>query len=890
MEDNSEGSNIDRKYDDPDKRSALSKEDLDKAENSKDLYKPDNNEQEEKSSIFDRGQDKKGKSQKIGGLLKSRRSKIIGGAGLGGGIVGIIIAAFMALIPLKIEHIISNLQNRFMSTSNNAISKETDSLFSRYITERVLPSYTKCGSTISKSCSARIVGNKNNPVSNLFDSWGNARLENRLASKYGIEFQYIKKGANAPTWKISTNNTGLSTGGKCTTLCEIGENGAGLKQIMESSSKSDIRQAIKASLDDALSKETKWKQVYTRYKVGRLLEEKYGIRRCLFFCGITDPINDKIATQKKAFQAMLIKKVILPRSTILANSVSCLVGAGSSSVCDLKPKESGDPSTPATNGAPSSDFENTVTSNLNSEADSLASKTVDDMVKEAANVESKGLTKWLDEIVAPLIDKIAKNNALDAVPVVGEINAFNQAVQIGNQINNSSGLLVKIKYITVAASAVQLFSMYQTYSSEIHTGKITPTEVGSMVGSLSPGDRGTKNIPQVGGVAGAEGTPLYQHYINGVSTSQATAMASSYNLASLFIPSTLAATASGSSTKSSSAYKCQDGNSIQAGKLICPEENLTSGVGLAMGIKKFFDDSGLSVAITVWNDSIGAIFKGVNWVIGTVLGPLISVGVKAVDKTCSVTGVNIVVPVCPPYNELKKLAPVMLSGLINFLIPSPISNNMSGGRIFDMMSLGADVSGNDASHNILGGELLSPKQVAQIYNEEQNKAIKTESTKPIFARLFDTSSDYSLISKIASYAPIDTNGGFVKGVIGSILSTPLNLIGNFGKMFNTATYADVSAEPDPFAVAQYGYPSDYTFASDPEQYWNDNCDNNASDAYVKNNTWNKEALANLDPNTNMPINNTVNECLLLKETIGAAGGIFDTSNLTTDDLSGVPAQ
>ncbi len=887
MEDNTEGSKIDRKYDDPDKRSALSKEDLDRAENTKDLYKPDNNEQEEKSSIFDRGQDKKGKSQKIGGLLKSRRSKIIGGAGLGGGIVGIIIAAFMALIPLKIEHIISNLQNRFMSTSNNAISKETDSLFSRYITQRVLPSYTKCGSTISKSCSARIVGNKNNPVSNLFDSWGNARLENRLASKYGIEFQYIKKGANAHTWKISTNNTGLSTGGKCTTLCEIGEYGAGLKQIMESSSKSDIRQAIKASLDDALSKETKWKQVYTRYKVGRLLEEKYGIRRCLFFCGITDPINDKIATQKKAFQAMLIKKVILPRSTILANSVSCLLGAGSSSVCDLKPKESGDPSTPATNGAPSSDFENTVTSNLNSEADSLASKTVDDMVKEAANVESKGLTKWLDEIVAPLIDKIAKNNALDAVPVVGEISAFNQAVRIGNQINNSSGLLVKIKYITVAASAVQLFSMYQTYSSEIHTGKITPTEVGSMVGSLSPGDRGTKNIPQVGGVAGAEGTPLYQHYINGVSTSQATAMASSYNLASLFIPSTLAATASGSSTKSSSAYKCQDGNSIQAGKLICPEENLTSGVGLAMGIKKFFDDSGLSTLITVWNHTFGAIFNGVNWVIGTVLGPLISVGVKAVDKTCSVTGVNIV---CTPYNELKKLAPVMLRGLINFLIPSPISNNMSGGRIFDMMSLGADVSGNDASHNILGGKLLSPKQVAQIYNEEQNKAIKTESTKPIFARLFDTSSDYSLISKIASYAPIDTNGGFVKGVIGSILSTPLNLIGNFGKMFNTATYADVSAEPDPFAVAQYGYPSDYTFASDPEQYWNDHCDNNASDAYVKNNTWNKDALANLDPNTNMPINNTVNECLLLKATIGAAGGIFDTSNLTTDDLSGVPAQ
>jgi len=676
MEDNSESSNIDRKYDDPDKRSSLSKEDLDKAENSKDLYKPDNNEQEEKSSLFNRGQDKKGKSQKIGGLLKSRRSKIIGGLGLGGGIGGLIIAAFMALIPLKIEHIISNLENRFMSTSNNAISKETDSLFSRYITQRVLPSYKKCGSTISKSCSVKIFGNKDNPISNLFDSWGNARLENRLASKYGIEFQYIKKGVNAHTWKITTKNTGLSIGGNCTTLCEIGENGEGLKQIIESSSKSDIRQAIKATLDDALSNETKWKKVYTRYKVGRLLEQKYGIRRCLFFCGLTDPISDKIATQKKAFKSMLIKKVIMPRSTILANSIGCLIGAGSSG-CDVKNKESGDPSAPAENGAPSSDFGNSASSSLNSEADSLAGKTAEDLLKDAAKMESAGLTKWLEERIAPIITKIAKNNALDAIPIVGEINAVNQVIQYAGQINTGARMLVKIKYITVAASAVQLFAMYQTYSSEIHTGKVTSTEVGSMVGSLSPGDRGTKIDPQVGGNAGAEATPLYQHYVNGVSTSQATAMASSNNLASLLLPSTLAAAASGSSTKSSSAYKCQDGNSIQTGKLICPEENLTSGVGWAKDISNFFNVSGISVFIAIWNNSIGAVFNFTNWVIGKLMGPVISFGAKAVDTTCGVDVVKIVIPLCFAYDKLKEKAPEMLRGLINFLIPSPISNNMT---------------------------------------------------------------------------------------------------------------------------------------------------------------------------------------------------------------------
>lgn len=881
-----------KKNDDSEYRSSLSRDDLNKAENSSlDTINSDEQDNESSRSLYREDNDTKKTPIKSKGIF-SRRNKIIGGIGLGGGFIGLLIFGFLALIPLKIESIVNNLENRFFSTSENAVSKETDNLFSDYTKKYVLRGYSKCGNTISKECSALSISG-NDPVTNLYKSWRNNRLENKLANDYGIEFKKTtSKIGNNSTWKLIDKNSGNEI--------NIGEDGSGLSQVFESSSSSDIRSAIKSSLDNALEGESKWKSVFFRYKVGRLLEEKYGIRRCLFFCGITDPIHDAIATQKKAFQEMLLKKVIEPRSKIIADAISCLIGP---SGCNIEDKGNGDSNSPEENGAPSSEFESNLSSDLNSEADALASTTADTLLTDVGSEESTGFTKWIENLVTEKLTAFTAtetaDNSIDAIPFVGWLNLANTIAQVGNTVNSASHGIAKIKYIAMASSAVALYMMYRTYADEIHTGHVTPTDVGSMTNSLSPGnnDPGSKDA-ELGGTAGAEQTPLYQYYINGVSPSQASAMASSNsNIASLLLPSTYALTNSSSNSSNPySTYKCNDG-SITTGELTCPEENLKNSAGWVNDIANFFTDSGLGSALSIWNHSFGYIFNGVGWAIGGFLSlihfssiingicsPLSDLGPIAQAVAYAVPGTQ----GCAIYNESKTYFPKILDAMVNYLLPSPISSNMSGGRTFDMMALGADVSGNDSAHTILGGEKLTPKQVADIYNENQNESLKQESQQPLFARLFDTNSQYSLISKIAMDIPLGNNGSILDSIFSSVISVPLRIFSNIGSVISTKSLAASSPIDDPFGVDQYGYP-DGSISSDPETYWQQNCNNNASDGYQNGNTYNEEGVSTAnDFNNNpsgMPINNTTNQCLLIKATLGAAGGVFDTSNLTPNDLN-----
>lgn len=830
------------------------------------------------------------KSSKNSSRLFSTRGKVLGGIAAGGGIIGGIFGIILLLIPLKIENMVKNLESRFFSTSDSAISRESDKLFSKYVTERVLPGYKKCGTTVSIECSAISVSRKD-PISNLFESWRQAKIENSLASKYGISIEYSK---DTKTWKLITKDTGKA--GE-----DIGSDGGKLLGLLESNDSSQIRRAVDSSLRDALANDSKWKQVYTRYKVGRLMEEKYGIRRCLFFCGLTDPIHDAIATQKKAFELMLVKKVIMPKSAYFGTVMACVIQGDA-----CKPQEpdtTPDPSVPAENGSPVSSTERELSSELGQEADQDASKglsdivsnildktgakTTGDVAKDVAYINEKGLSSYVvKEVLSTVVSDGTATIAGDAVPVVGQINL---AAKIISGISNASDAIKKLKYITMTASAVSLFYMYKTYSDEIHTGHVTATEVGSMTASLDSGNHASGTDQPKGGTAGADQTPLYQTLINGETQAQATASSSGTNIASLLVPSTYADTASGTSSTSSTAtsYKCDDGNSLPKGQIICPEEDPTGGNKYANALSSFFKTgplSGVYYAAEAWEATVGKLYNAISGLLGSLVGLL------HIDKICSLPvlswGITPPFPgACPVLNGFKSLLPSIQNFVVGFLVPSPIGPSMSGGRAFDMMAMGADVAGNNSSHNILGGQKLTPGQVADIYNSENNYNNYVESKQPLYARLFDTNSQYSFVSKLAMSVPIESNSELMKTMFSSILSVPLRIFSYLGSMFGAHTLAASSADPDPFGITQYGYPLDYQMSSDPEQYWQQNCNDNPNDAYQNNNTWNKAAAANIDPNTESPVNNTVNECLLIKNTVGSIGGVYDTSNLTQDDLT-----
>src|SRR5437868_4900165 len=69
--------------------------------------------------------DSKSSGSNLGAKLKKRKG-VIGGI-LGAGASGLILLTIISA-PLKLEHIVNNLQERFFGTSESAVSKQTDNL------------------------------------------------------------------------------------------------------------------------------------------------------------------------------------------------------------------------------------------------------------------------------------------------------------------------------------------------------------------------------------------------------------------------------------------------------------------------------------------------------------------------------------------------------------------------------------------------------------------------------------------------------------------------------------------------------------------------------------------------------------------------------------------
>jgi hypothetical protein len=773
-------------------------------------------------------------------FIRNRKNTVIGGAA-----TAVIIAAmfiFLAALPLKILHIVSNLQNRFYATSENAVQLETEHLFSQYIKSAL----KNCKGTIDKNCNP--IPASTNPVTRLYKGWQNAKLENRLSTKYGIEFgyshgNYLMKapGLTPPGLNINefiNNNSGES-----------------LDDFIARSTSADFtkvsRAEIRAAVRDSLSIETRWKQVMYRFKVGRMLEEKYGIRRCIIFCGVTDPLAEKVDSQKRATKLYLTQRVIQPRAEMMGIALACLFDENCTPTdTDVAPCE---PNVNcALNGAPENPETDTRTRTTLA---SLATKygITDVAALEAIykEVSEKGMSPYLvEKALAGLIGddaaKLAVKDLFKALPVIGWISLAATAVNLGSHADSK---IKKLDYLVNSGSSVQLYSMYRTYADEIKSGNVKSSETGSFTSSLYGGDQTDGNgDKQLGGTAEAESTPLYSKLINDGS---GTANTTFFN--QLLPQKAFAA---------SPTYLCNDGNPVPAGKVICKEEKLGVGSGLTKDIEDFFNSPEMKpvqIAANLWNKTGGKILNG----IGGILNHLLNL--------------------IPGYSNLQGLVADLVSPLmnaiVNYLIPSPFSENMSGGRTFDMMAAGADVSGNDYAHNGLGGQVLSDQQVAEIMNDQSEQEYRQYKSKPFFARMFDKESRYSPVTKLAMAMPTSVDGAV------SMTGNPIaKIFNNFANIFSFGGHASAATtEADVFGVVQYGYPIDdavlETANIDPEAYWDRNCADGQ-----QTERWNQAASKNVNDTTGMPTNTSTNPCLLIQAASGSAGAVYDSSLLTPDDL------
>ncbi len=797
-----------------------------------------------------KGQSPRSLSRKIGGgLLRKYRTYFLI-SGIIGGIMSLIVTAFLVLIPLKIESIVTNLEHHFMSTATSATQRQTDNLFTHYMTDHVLPALRACGArstaVIDRHCNAylnnTLTGGTSNPVHALYRGWRNGNLENKLARKYGIEFQFDRSAnGRRGQWYLKTP----TTSGKGD---PIGANGDGLAGEFNKASRADMR----ASIQDA----TSFYNVMIRYKAGRLLEEKYGIKRCVVYCGVRDSFANAKVQAKYAAKMFLINRVVGPRSAALSAVLGCILVANNG--CDGK--------APTTCAASTCDelageTEDVAAANVEQaigEASSgFGSETADKLIQLISDVRVEGGLQTY--VVNKVITKFTSTNAIDEVPVVGELGMLNQGLSFVNEAGGAGNKLQTYSYLVNAAAAVSIFTLFQSYADEIHTGHVTATEVGSFTNSLGPGDQCQPEIetcsgPPVNGTAEAENTPLYSSLIEG-----------------------------NPSPGQSKTYLCNDNKPVPAGKTVCPEENLGAKNQTISSIDSVLSSTGiLAIANAYESSPVATVFNAISSATSYVAGTILS-GAEALLNLVDSSLVS----------SAKNAAASIFKALANDLIPSIISPDESGGRTFDMMAAGADVSGNDFAHTGLGGQKLTPGQVAAITQQQETEAQKEFQTQPLFARLFSTDTQYSLISKVAEAIPFGVSTSIQDG-FASLLNPLSALSSSFGSLLTGRSAAAATPGPDAFGVTQYGYPGN-SVPSDPEAYWNANCSDNAAQGYQKTLTqaqinagdkyWNDDTTT--DPDNGQPTNATVNPCMLIKSAVGSAGAIYDSSLLTPDDQADI---
>lgn len=747
-------------------------------------------------------------------LSPNARKKTVLGAGAAGGAMAIVISGMFALLPLKIVHMTTNLEKEYFGNAEDAVGKQTENLFSHYVRKHVIPSLNRegCHSTkINRNCIGDIKGNSG--ASRLYQGWKDARLETKLYERHGIEFEkrnneYFMKIPRKPDTKIPASFI---------------KNGS-LEQLSDLS-RSDVR----AHLKNALKHETRYTRVMYRFKVGRLLERKYGIRRCIIACKLKDNFDDWKGKKTMAAKLALLERTLEPRDEMLTLVLDCYTDANGCDVNKDKDKEG------------RSKIERDITERLTSLNRRFGEEAVEEALNKLDNItRSGGFTKYLvEKLVTKVAGKAAGKAAGSAVPYVGVINTASSIVQM---IKTAGPAYKKLSYALNIPAMVSIYTMYRTIADEQKTGIVDSEILGSFSNALGENARGDNT-----GVS-AEASPVYQDLFSKNPNQTA--------LFDDFLGTTAYAQENDARTKRQ--YLCDDGKPPQNGDLTCPEEQLQAD-NFVTEISAAFEQpplNAVSAASEIWEKSAGLVFdlleKG---------------GEFAVEKIPGLASL---------LEKAPNLSDIVMDTFASKAFPSPVSDSMDGGRTFHMMAAGADASGNEFIHYGLGGKKVSDTQAAA-YREERNAREYEEfKQQPFFARMFDTESRYSFTSRLAMSVPFDTASA-PQNFVTSLASNPLK---NVSSLFSGALGNKASARSakDPFDIPQYLVPlNDPVFTTDPEKY---------DDEYCKkfNEDWLQDTVT--DDESGQEIHTRTNPCLLNSAAVGSAGGYFTTNVLTPDDLSG----
>ena len=853
----------------------------------------------------------------FGNFFKNKpRAFLIGGVATGG-IAGISVALFLTLLPLKVLHIVQNLENRYFATSSNAVQKETDSIMSSYFRSHVFGGLSSCQATIDITCKNGTITGKDKFAQGFRalagqDENGVPRfepIEHQIAREKGLQ---IKLDTSGGTRRFYMSQTGVTTG-KGLDITDLTKEGETVGNIIDRAPASSFNRVstkqFKQTLYTAYQDETYWKRVMIHVKVQRLLTTKYGTK--WFFPDRPTPIKNA----KNSFKIFAAERFYNTQTSLRGIAVICLIDDSDS--CDIVKNAvaqehvvatdgSGCQKGCDTNGAAVSDKEKEMQKAI----DDLSSrfvrtfdqKELDKLQALYKDMNDKGLKRYFVASVTENFLKFFLGSA-DAKAVGGKVGdylpfvgAANRITSFVDSVNKLPPKIQKFNYILGSTAMIEMFNMYRTYADQMKHGDVSAAAAGTFADSLGPNYVDPNSPEPMGGSGQAETTPLYQTLIGGKNYQAPT----NNTLGSLFSSTAYAATTAANSGGGPKflSHTCADGNPVPTGKLICPEHNLLQ-FGAAAGIVGGVRSNPIWGFLT----DIANGWRPFKWLItaiasafGKLLAPLLGILSTAIQQIFKALGIN-----------------EIIANLVNFaqdhLLPFKTSTNQGGGTNFEMAAGGAEGAGYDYCHTHLGCVAGTDQQIAKVWQEQSAQDQFAYSHQSFFARMFDTTHDQSPMVKLALAMP--TNSSAAVSSTMAKLSNPFKgILGSFGSIFSFGHAQAATAVPASiFGHTPYYYPpNDPVFSADPQKFWLEKCvpggPNNTPD-YTAD--WNKKAAAkasqladssNPDPNaTLMPENDgtpatTVpaldpmgtNPCLLLEDAMASVAGTRSTAVFAPGDL------
>lgn len=749
----------------------------------------------------------------LGRFLGSKRGKWIG-VGVGGTVVGITLSGFF-ILPMKVMHITENLHDTFFASSEQAAEEATNRLFSSYVIHKVLPGLSgTCPSTHrDKSCA--VVSEDSNVVSQLYRSWRDSNLEGKLAKDYGLEIR--REGNN---FYVRKGNQTLFSG----TAKDGDLNG---RQFQDRMFAQMNRKEVRKEFLTAIEKETFYKRIMYRYKYGRLMERKYGVVRCLVACDFRQDRADRKELRKMRMKAWVIHRVILPLNEGYALAFECAVAQFD---CTEESKNIVDE-----DGTKKTEFENKLRERTkNAIGDGrMTNERLAQLQTDAGDLKDNGIANFLLKKI------LGEGGGRLAGSVVGGLGLVDVLASLVEGISKAGPAIKAMQYALGTGAAVQVWTMYQTHADEIRAGETLSSieDMGYVAESLSDGF----GTDQGGG--GAEAAPYYQDIMGGQGVSTA----------SLF-----------PKAEAASPFKCNDGSYITTG--LCPEMSLAATTGGANTVKElgeFFNSSGLGALAGAWNSTIGQVFDAASNFIGWVLNPLGDAAAHLAPDAIK--------------DKLADVGKAIAGWFTEKLFVSFMTTDTSGGRMFEAAGVGANVAGNDFAHFGLGAGKIGDQMANEIRYARAVEKKQEFMEKPMFARMFDTSSSYSTVSQLALAMPSGATS-----TARSLSSTLLNPIGTVSAMFTGSKKVDAAAikNLDLAGVTQYGYDKNDPIFKETnyEKWWTENnCD---SEDVVR--AWGESATMS---STNGSFeNDQPNRCKLIESIATSNCAYIDDQCLTPEEL------